>query len=115
MKASGQETPGGDYKEDNLDAPTRVLVEGGRGKDLFQKLTQYRNNLLNIDPEIKREFDKTLPIDLSTPKTSTQGNNNWEAAYFRMTPTIASITMLSKFQNDVKNSEAQVVDIVIGK
>ena len=27
-----------------------------------------------------------------------------------MTPTIAAITMLSKFQNDVKNSEAQVVD-----
>ncbi len=110
MKASGQETPGGEYKEDNIDAPTRVLVEGGRGKDLFQKLTQYRNNLLNIDPEIKREFDKTLPIDLSTPKTYSQGNSDWSSAYFRMTPTIASITMLSKFQNDVKNSEAQVVD-----
>jgi len=110
MKSSGQETPGGDYKEDNIDAPTRVLVEGGRGKDLFQKLTQYRNNLLNIDPEIEREFNKTLPIDLSTPKTQSEGNSDWSSAYFRMTPTIASITMLSKFQNDVKNSEAQVVD-----
>jgi gliding motility-associated protein GldM len=110
MKASGQEMPGGEYKEDNIDAPTRVLVEGGRGKDLFQKLSQYRNNLLNIDPDIKREFDKTLPIDLSTPKTYSQGNSDWASAYFRMTPTIASITMLSKFQNDVKNSEAQVVD-----
>lgn len=110
MKASGQLTTGGEYKEDNLDAPTRVLVEGGRGKDLYQKLSQYRNNLLNIDPEIKREFEKTLPIDLSTPKTSSQGNNDWSSAYFRMTPTIASVTMLSKFQNDVKNSEAQVID-----
>ena len=27
-----------------------------------------------------------------------------------MTPTIAAITILSKFQNDVKNSEAQMVD-----
>jgi gliding motility-associated protein GldM len=27
-----------------------------------------------------------------------------------MTPTIAAITMLSKFENDVKNSEAQVID-----
>lgn len=110
MKASGQEKAGGEYKEDNIDAPTRLLVDGGRGKELFQKLTEYRNNLLNIDPEIKREFDKTLPIDLSTPKTSSEGNNDWPSAYFRMTPTIASITMLSKFQNDVKNSEAQVVD-----
>ncbi len=27
-----------------------------------------------------------------------------------MTPTIAAITILSKFQNDVKNSESQMVD-----
>jgi gliding motility-associated protein GldM len=111
MKASGQEKPGGEYKEDNIDAPTRMLVEGPKGKELLQKLTEYRKNLLAIDPEIAKEFEKTLPIDLSTPKTESHGNSgDWSSAYFRMTPTIASITMLSKFQNDVKNSEAQVVD-----
>jgi gliding motility-associated protein GldM len=110
MVGAGQKQPGGEYKEDNIDAPTRLLVEGNKGKDLYQKLEAYRSNLLGIDNSIKKEYEKTLPIDLSTPKSPNQGNRTWEAAYFRMTPTIASITMLSKFQNDVRNSEAQVVD-----
>ncbi|WP_018616518.1 gliding motility protein GldM [Segetibacter koreensis] len=110
MVAAGQKQPGGDYKEDNLEAPTRLLVEGTKGKDLYQKLEQYKANLLGIDKDINKEFEKTLPIDLKIPKSNNQGNKQWEAAYFRMTPTIASITMLSKFQNDVRNSEAQVVD-----
>lgn len=110
MVAAGQKQPGGDYKEDNLEAPTRILVEGPKGKDLYQKLKDYRSHLLGIDNNISKEFEKTLPMDLSIPKSNNQGNRQWEAAYFRMTPTIASITMLSKFQNDVRNSEAQVVD-----
>ncbi len=110
MVGAGQKQPGGDYKEDNLEAPTRLLVEGDKGKDLYQKLKTYKGNLLGIDESIRKEYEKTLPIDLSIPKSNSQGNREWEAAYFRMTPTIASITMLSKFQNDVRNSEAQVVD-----
>jgi gliding motility-associated protein GldM len=110
MKEAGQKVPGGEFKEDNLDAPTRMLVEGSKGKELLQRLEGYRNSLLGIDPEIKAEFNKTLPIDLSVPKTQNKGNSEWTAAYFRMTPTIAAITMLSKFENDVKNSEAQVID-----
>lgn len=110
MVGAGQKKPGGDYKEDNLEAPTRLLVEGNKGKELYQKLRDYKANLFGIDNNIKKEFENTLPIDLSIPKSNNQGNKEWEAAYFRMTPTIASITMLSKFQNDVRNSEAQVVD-----
>lgn len=110
MTGAGQQKPGGEYKEDNLEAPTRLLVEGAKGKELYQKLKDYKANLFGIDKAISTEFSKTLPIDLSIPKSSNEGNKEWEAAYFRMTPTIASITMLSKFQNDVKNSEAQVVD-----
>ncbi|TDH19790.1 gliding motility protein GldM [Segetibacter sp. 3557_3] len=110
MKEAGQKVAGGEFREDNLDAATRMLVEGPKGKELNQRLEKYRNDLLAIDPEIKAGFANSLPIDLSIPKSTNEGNKGWEAAYFRMTPTIAAITMLSKFQNDVKNSEAQVVD-----
>lgn len=111
MKEAGQETPGGKYKEDNLDAATRLIVEGPRGKELIQKLTAYKNGLLAIHPDINKEFKNTLPIDLSTPATNNQaGKKDWAYAYFHMTPTIAAITMLSKFENDVKNSESLVVD-----
>jgi len=49
---------------------------------------------------------------LSIPKStnSEAGQKDWAYSYFHMTPTIAAITILSKFENDVKNSESQVVE-----
>jgi gliding motility-associated protein GldM len=35
---------------------------------------------------------------------------DWNNNYFHMTPSVAVITLLSKFQSDVKNSEAQMID-----
>lgn len=116
IKEAGQKTPGGPYREDDLDAATRLFVEnkgGGqtKGKDLQQKLAEYKNRLLHIHPAIDSEFHNTLPIDLSVPpSTNAAAKDNWEYSYFHMTPTIAAITMLSKFENDVKNCEALVVD-----
>jgi gliding motility-associated protein GldM len=94
-------------KDDNLDIPTRLLIDQGAGKQLFQMLTDYKKKLLEIDPAIAKEFEKNLPINLDKPGTKT--NNSWESAYFHMVPTVAAITMLSKFQNDVKTSENRVV------
>jgi gliding motility-associated protein GldM len=101
---------GKDKGVDNLDVSTRILVEKGEGKNLLNQLTQYKDDILNkVDPEIKKEFENSLPIDLSTPKSEHKGNKSWEAAYFRMVPTIATLTILSKFQNDIKNTENKIV------
>lgn len=104
------------YKEDDLDAATRLFVsnppEGkGRGKELYAKLQAYRKALEEIDPAIAKEVIPNLPLDLSIPKSNNQAaKNDWAFSYFHMTPTVAGITILSKFQNDVKNSEAQIVE-----
>ncbi|HEY8388618.1 MAG TPA: GldM family protein, partial [Parasegetibacter sp.] len=99
------------FKEDNLDAPTRLMVTEKRGEELQAKLQSFKDQMLAIVPEKKEEFEKSLPLDLKKPTgTRSAGNDDWASAYFRMTPTIAAITILSKFQNDVKNSEAQIVD-----
>jgi len=110
MKEAGLDAEG-NYKEDNLDVPTRVLVDGPRGKELIQRLTEYKNNLLGLDPAIRAEFEKTLPLDLAIPASNNSAaKKDWGYAYFHMTPTVAAITMLSKFENDVKNSESLVVE-----
>ena len=98
------------FSEDNLDAATRLFDKKKKGEELFKKLEDFKKGLLAIDPEIAKEFATKLPIDLNVPK-SQAGNTNltWTTAYFHMTPTIAALTILSKFQNDVKNSENQVV------
>ena len=102
---------------DNLDAATRLMDTKGKGKELYTKLGDFKKQmiaLLGTDPKASF-YDKSLPIDLNVPQ-SKAGNkfgndvNGWTQSYFHMTPAIAALTILSKFQNDVKNSEAQIVD-----
>ena len=105
-----------EFKEDDLDAATRLLVqqapEGkGKGKELFEKLKAYKEQLLAIDADMKKEIEVGLPLDLTIPPTSSEaGNSDWSYAYFHMTPTIAAITIMSKFQNDVRNSESKAIE-----
>lgn len=101
---------------DNLDAAIRLMDKEGKGKELYSKLGTFKNQMLAlVEPQEKAHFDKALPIDLTVP-ASKSGNkygddvNGWIQSYFHMTPAIAALTILSKFQNDVKNSEAQLVD-----
>lgn len=97
------------FKADNLDIATRIMVEEGEGKKLKAKLEEYRARLFAIDPLIKQQFETSLQINTAMPKVQDKSNKVWEAAYFRMVPTVAAITILSKFQNDVKTSENKVV------
>lgn len=97
------------YREDNLDASTRLFETKAKGKELEDRLKKYREAMLNIDPAIRKEFEKTLPIDIAVPKSQEGTNKDFTQTYFHMTPTVAALTMLSKFQNNVKNAENQVV------
>ena len=98
------------YKEDDLEAATRLFTspppEGkGKGDPLKNKLQEIKNKFLNLDPAIKTALANSLPIDLSTPE-----GKDFSNTYFHMTPTIAAITILSKFENDIRNSAAQVIE-----
>ncbi len=94
------------FKQDNLDIATRIMVTEGEGKKLFQRLSQYQKDLQAAVPE----FDiKNSQINLNMPQTIDKSNKTWEAAYFHMVPTVAAMTILRKFQNDVRTTENKVV------
>ncbi len=97
------------FKEDNLDIATRLMVEKGGGQKLLAMLTKYKADVLGVDTLINSNFQNSLQIDLKKPPTKNKGNNTWEAAYFRMVPTVAAMTILSKFQNDVRTTENRLV------
>lgn len=106
--------PNKHFKEDNLDIATRIMVEKGEGKKLLTMLEDYKKNILGIqlDTATTREqfANALMQIELTKPTTKSK-HNSWEAAYFRMVPTVAAMTILSKFQNDVKTTENRLVSI----
>ncbi len=101
----------GSFREDNIDASTRYFDTKGNGKPLYEALENFKKKLLAVDPDMAAQIGSKLPLSLEIPK-SAAGNistgdkvKDWINNYFHMTPTIASLTILSKFQNDIKNSE----------
>lgn len=119
------------FNDDNLEASSRLLVEQGKGKELYEKLKDFKAKILATvdpakfsDPVIKKnvaakrvELEKSFPLDLEIPKSQTGSTEekDWSYSYFHMTPTIAAMTILSKFQNDVKSSESDVVDYFLSQ
>jgi gliding motility-associated protein GldM len=106
------------YKLDNLDIATRIMIEEKEGPKLKQKLEAYKAGLLAmlndeqmraLQPEIKKQFQNLIQLYIDAPKVQDKSNKSWEAAYFHMVPTVAAVTILSKFQNDVKTTENKVV------
>jgi gliding motility-associated protein GldM len=109
------------FKEDNIDAATRLFDVKGQGKTLYTTLEQFKKDIMAIDPEIAKELGNKIPVNLTIP-ASKSGNTktgdvikDWTFSYFHMTPTVAALTMLSKFQNDIKNTESQVATYCINK
>jgi hypothetical protein len=143
QKESGLKTVDGkpEYNIGDLDAATRMMDQGGHGPKLYDSLRKYRLRLLAlIDPsnpmyadanlsdsnktdmrKAEADFAARLPIDTHVPETETGEANtkdtaeNWTIRYFHMTPTVAALTILSKFESDVKNSESQIVDYLHSK
>jgi gliding motility-associated protein GldM len=112
-RESGFDPAKGDtsFKEDDLDAATRLMDTHGKGQELRDRLEAFSKQIIDVLPEADRRKIARMPIDLSIPKSTTGStNNSWTTSYFHMTPTVAALTMLSKFQNDVKRSGNIVVD-----
>ena len=112
IKQGGGDWESHKFKADNLDIVTRMMVDKGRGKDLLKILSQFKTDVVKVDTKIDSAFasGKDLPINLEIPKTESKSNHTWERAYFHMVPTVAALTILSKFQNDIKTSENKIVE-----
>ncbi|HMU08936.1 MAG TPA: gliding motility protein GldM [Ferruginibacter sp.] len=104
VKEDGKE----DFKEDNLDASTRLFETNGKGNELKAKLEDFKKKILSLDPKIQAKFENNFPVSTDGVEGK-EGKKDFTTGYFHMTPTVAALTILSKFQNNVKNVENQVV------
>jgi gliding motility-associated protein GldM len=98
-----------DYREDNLDASTRLFETNGKGAELKKRLEEYKAQMLAIDPSIKQQFENSFPVNTTPPLSQEGKQKDFTQTFFHMTPTVAALTMLSKFQNNIKNAENMVV------
>ncbi len=100
--------------ESDIDISTRLLVEdpqGGipqLGQNLKAKLDEFRNKanaLLGKDAEGRVLIPDTKP---------TNDGKSWLESSFSSMPLAGAITVLTKLQNDLKNTEAETVQYLLG-
>ncbi|QIA06640.1 gliding motility protein GldM [Draconibacterium halophilum] len=100
-------------KKDDLNGPSELMITQKRATDLKNEINEYRSFLSSLISEDDSELRETILSELNTddPEEGAKGEGNyktWESEHFEDKPLIAVMTLLSKIQIDVKNSEAYV-------
>lgn len=119
-KADGPEFDMKNIKSrDNIDIPGEVMIVGRHGKDLRQAISNYRDLVLNHvdenDERLRHAIQETL--DTSKPEKSKKGDPNysWESKLFNHTPLVGAVTLLSKMQSDIRNTESDIVNYLFNQ
>lgn len=111
-ESGGKDENGEVSKEDDINATTLLLVERNGGDTLKSKLQSLRDMLISkLDAPDQKLIEPLIPLKIDQPKPSDNNpQGDWKVAYFHSMPTIAALTLISKFQNDIRNSEALIVN-----
>ncbi|MFY0674732.1 MAG: hypothetical protein JXQ87_15135 [Bacteroidia bacterium] len=108
----------------NIDVPTRILVEKGTkatngGEDLMKMINETRSSLVDLfdglsvtknDADYKNKLDAKLTLRAEDyPDEKEVPKQDWEYKTFNGIPCGAAIALLTKYQNDLKNAEGEVL------
>jgi GldM N-terminal domain len=90
---------------DDLSLTNNFFIENKHAETLVNQMKAVQKVLLlNVtDPSLKDEIERWMVIPVREKKYS------FERAYFYNTPPVASISILNKFENDVKVFESKIL------
>lgn len=98
--------------KDNLDISGEYALQKGNGKILKQKIDDYRKFLINLSSNNPKK-QKIYNSIFSTEKVkSKDGYIPWEVSVFESMPISAVITVLTKYQSDIRASETETVQFL---
>ncbi len=112
-KADGPEGKIDDImNKEDLNFAEEIMITKNNGTLLKKAIEDYRKFLLsNVDPaqtSLISSIEKSL--DTSDPPGVEGSKPSWESSKFAGYPLIAVITLMSKMQSDIRNSESDVIN-----
>lgn len=102
----------------NYDGTTRLMVDQGRGLELKDKIMQFKTQFLEFVDEADRpKMAAELPLSIDEVAWTKSPNKkkDWADFTFGHMPLGATMPIFTKFKNDVKSSEAAVLNYLAGK
>ena len=102
-------------KRDDTNIPHQYGINEGHATELKNKIGDYREFLKEVadDPDLNDDIDAMFA---TAPGQNADGKEiSWEQAVFEEMPVCATITVLSKIQNDVRTFEGKTVQTLFNK
>lgn len=105
--------------KDNTEYVPRIMIVGGKGVLLKNKIAEYRKYLISLidKPEKFKElitgFEKTL--DTADPPAEEGVLHSWESERFEHLPLIASVAFMTIIEGDIRNAEADILGYLYSK
>ncbi len=99
-------------KEDDLNGTSEYMIKQKNAEELKAKIGTYKNELVALidDDEVELKGSILSALETADPPGGASEKKTWESLHFENTPMAAILTVLSKIQIDVKNSEANVIN-----
>lgn len=100
--------------QDNLEASSKVMVIYGNGAKLERRLAAYRKYIAAYiaDPKKQAAIQKALATEPVLQKGS-MIKVPWVSGMFENMPVVASVTLLSKLQNDLLFAEGEALQTLV--
>ncbi len=115
-KAGGYNKEGEDtafpHNMENIDATTLLLVENKGGDTLKQKIMDLRKFMLSVlRSDDTGSISPLMPLRIQPAKKNDHNpTGDWSIENFEHMPAIAALALFSKYQNDVRSSEALILN-----
>ena len=97
------------YREDDLDAVSRLFINKNKGEELYKKLQEYRKDILDIDPELAKKFSSNSIIITNRFEQIESTKKDFTKTFFDKVPVITALAMLRKLENNVNVLENEFV------
>ncbi len=110
----------------NKDVTTRLLVQQGKGNEIEKKIVETRDKIISIVNGLKdmegtainaesiAELEKSITLGVSDEwKKAKPKRDSWAEFTFNQMPVASVFPIFRKFQNDMKSSEAAVLNYLV--
>ena len=95
-------------KPDDVEMHANLMINQGKGKEVRARINKTREDLFALLPKEKHAGIKT---DLTTDDFKVEGaTQTWESVMFEHCPAAAVVTLMTKMQGDIRNTEAQILE-----
>jgi len=94
----------------NYNITEEYFLKNKTGEEIKQQLVSFKEFVKPLVDDNTFSVINSIIMSDDVLKTSTRTNKKWEKYYFGKMPAAGAVTMLTKFQNDLKRSESIILE-----